>query len=76
MDVLEDFEEFDYNQNHPSSSSEEDDDDDLSTIPSRRSSKSSGSHVSHKELDKPELNMVPKIVPFFVNDIIDIMNIY
>ncbi|KAG2236713.1 hypothetical protein BDF21DRAFT_374185 [Thamnidium elegans] len=76
MGVLEDFEEFEYSQTHDSSSSSEDegyDDDDLSTIPSRRSSKSSGSHVSHKGLDKPELNMIPKIVPFFVNDIIDIM---
>lgn len=82
MGVLEDFEEFEYNQTHSSSSSsssssddddDDGDDDDLSTIPSRRSSKSSGSHVSHKELDKPQLNMIPKIVPFFVNDIIDIM---
>lgn len=84
MGVLEDFEELNYDQqeneknqhHHHSDSDESDDDDDDDTLPSRRSSKSSGSHVSHKGLDKPVLTKIPKLVPFFVNDIIEIMNLY
>lgn len=44
-----------------------------SSIPSRRSSKSSGSHLSHVGLDKPVLTLIPKIVPYFVQDVHELM---
>lgn len=85
MGALQDFQEFDYEDesiakdDHSSNGSSSDSDSDNdnssadSSIPSRRSSKSSGSHVSHTGLDKPELIIIPKIVPFFVDDVLDMM---
>lgn len=45
-----------------------------SSVPSRRSSKSSGSHLSHAGLDRPISNLIPGIVPYFVDDVVYIMN--
>jgi hypothetical protein len=86
FDELE-YDEEDAKQEFSSSSSSNDDFDDesdpqqddtsssgSSSIPSRRSSKSSGSHLSHAGLDKPILNLIPKIVPYFVDDVVYIMN--
>lgn len=56
-----------------SSSSEYSDASSGSSIPSRRSSKSSGSHLSHVGIDKPVLTLIPKIVPYFVQDVHELM---
>lgn len=76
-----DFEEFQYEDDgipSPSiSSSDEDDVDDGqssgSSLESRRSSKSSSSHISHVGIEKPVLKLIPKIVPYFVQDVVEIM---
>ncbi|KAG1079689.1 hypothetical protein G6F42_023652 [Rhizopus arrhizus] len=77
-----DFEEFQYEDDvilSPgiSSSDEEDDVDDGrssgSSLESRRSSKSSSSHISHVGIEKPALKLIPKIVPYFVQDVVENM---
>ncbi|KAL7316905.1 hypothetical protein PS15m_003331 [Mucor circinelloides] len=77
-----DFEEFQYEDDviHSpgiSSSDEEDDVDDGqssgSSLESRRSSKSSSSHISHVGIEKPALKLIPKIVPYFVQDVVENM---
>lgn len=80
MGALQDFGEFDYEDESIAKDEQSSSDSDSSdyssaesSIPSRRSSKSSGSHVSHAGLEKPVLIMVPKIVPYFVDDVIAIM---
>ncbi|KAI8076482.1 uncharacterized protein B0P05DRAFT_492958 [Gilbertella persicaria] len=40
---------------------------------SRRSSRSSGSHVSHQGIERPYLELIPAIVPFFVNHVKQLM---
>lgn len=47
----------------------DDDDTDKST-----SSLSSGSHLSHKGFQAPELTLIPKILPFFVHDVTQMIN--
>ncbi|CEP18647.1 hypothetical protein [Parasitella parasitica] len=44
-----------------------------SSLESRRSSKSSSSRLSHVGIEKPVLKLIPKIVPYFVQDVVDIM---
>lgn len=39
------------------------------SVQSCTSSVSSGSHISHKGFQAPELTLIPKLLPFFVNDV-------
>lgn len=43
-----------------------------SSLRSRRSSKSSASHAA--EIEPPKLTIIPRIVPFFIDDVVAIMN--
>ena len=80
MGALQDFDELEYDEDEKdafSASSHSDFSDEdassSSSIPSRRSSKSSGSHVSHAGIEKPILTVIPKIVPYFVDDVFNMM---
>ncbi|CAO3613592.1 unnamed protein product [Mucor hiemalis] len=88
MGALQDFDELEYDVDYEEgkeefssttsssssdNNSEYDDASSGSSIPSRRSSKSSGSHLSHAGLDKPVLTLIPKIVPYFVQDVHELM---
>lgn len=81
VNALQDYQEFDDEDEEEEdgiSTSDSDTDDDStgeSCIPSRRSSKSSGSHVSHAGIDKPVLTLLPQIVPYFVEDVLAMMKI-
>ncbi|KAK4510457.1 uncharacterized protein ATC70_004887 [Mucor velutinosus] len=80
--VMGDFEEFQYEDDalHCSSISSSSDDDDIddgqssgSSLASRRSSKSSSSQISHVGIEKPVLKLIPRIVPYFVQDVVEMM---
>ncbi|KAI8997221.1 hypothetical protein BDB01DRAFT_901645 [Pilobolus umbonatus] len=45
-----------------------------SSIQSRTSSMSSGSHISHAGMEPPYLVIIPKVIPFFVSDVLQLMN--
>ncbi|KAI9486392.1 MAG: hypothetical protein EXX96DRAFT_41466 [Benjaminiella poitrasii] len=79
MDDLEEFAYEDTDSSSNSSNGSDDSNDSLtsgSSIGSRRSSNSSSSNNSQIETDKPLLEMIPKITPFFVQDVIYLMNQY
>jgi hypothetical protein len=74
MLALEDLDEFDSLSSSSSSGSDNDDllEDNASSGSSLQSRRSSTSHTSG--IEPPKLSIIPKIVPFFIKDVVAIMN--
>jgi hypothetical protein len=73
MEALGDLDEFD-SVSSSSSSSDDDDESLLEDNASSGSSLKSRTSSSHAGTEPPRLNIIPRIVPFFIDDVIAIMN--